>query len=377
MYSNIKYFKSLNVLRFIAAYLVVIHHSEGMKVKNGISRISSLSFFENGSLAVTFFFVLSGFLITYFLLKEKQQTNNINVAGFYIKRVLRIYPLYYLLVLFGTLAVPFLINMFHIDYDIPYSFSETWYYFVFFLPILVTYFYGHHLLEPLWSIGVEEVFYLFWAPLLKIAKKRILPILLLVIAIKIILLLLSYVYDTPALYNVIVRTYSIDSMAIGGVGAYLLFNCKKDLSQSIIYKPAVQYVIYAILFIYVFFNKNITNGIWQAVFNIPIISGILVNFLFLYLIIGSSVVENSIVNFENKFFSYLGRISYGIYMYHTTIIAISIIFLNKVVKVSNPLLANISFYLMVTIGVIVVSHLSYKYFESIILKFKRKKTPVS
>ncbi len=55
MYTNIDYFKSLNTLRFITAYFVLIHHSESMKAKNGILRISSLSFFENGSLAVTFF----------------------------------------------------------------------------------------------------------------------------------------------------------------------------------------------------------------------------------------------------------------------------------------------------------------------------------
>lgn len=374
MYTNITYFKSLNTLRFIAAYFVLIHHSEGMKAKNGIQKISSLSFFENGSLAVTFFFVLSGFLITYFLLKEKKATQDVKVRKFYLKRVLRIYPLYYLLVLFGTVVLPFLMGVVHFDYDMPYTFSETWYYFVFFLPILVTYYYGHHLLEPLWSIGVEEVFYLFWAPLFKFVKKNILSIFLVVIGIKVILLLIPYIYTaTPPLYTALVRTYSVESMAIGGLGAYILFNYKKNLSQTIIYKPVIQFFTYFVLFVYLIFNKNITNDIWQIVFRTPIISGFLVNFLFLYLIIGSSVVENSIINLENRFFSYLGRISYGIYMYQTTVISISIILMSKFVKVSNPILSNTIFYVMATVGVILISHLSYKYFESPILRLNQKK----
>ena len=244
-------------------------------------------------------------------------------------------------------------------------------YFVFFLPILVTYYNGHHLLEPLWSIGVEEVFYLFWAPVFKFAKKNILPILLLVIGTKIILLLLPYIYNTPALYNALVRTYSIESMAIGGIGAYILFNYKKNLSNTIIYKPLIQCLIYICLFTYIFFNKNITNDIWQVVFSTPIISGVLINFLFLYLIIGSSIVENSIINLENKVFSYLGKISYGIYMFHTTVISISIILLNRFIKIENPFITNITFYVVTTIGTLLVSHLSYKYFESTIFKINK------
>lgn len=373
MYTNINYFKSLNTLRFIAAYFVLIHHSESMKAKNGIARICTLSFFENGSLAVNFFFVLSGFLITYFLLKEKKRTKNVEVRKFYLKRILRIYPLYYLLIVFGTVIVPFLIGKFHIDYDIPYTLSETWYYFIFFLPILVTYYHGHHLLEPLWSIGVEEIFYLFWAPLFKFVKRNILSIFLIVIGIKIILSLIPYIYTTPDLYNTLIRTYNIESMAIGGLGAYILFNYEKNISHSVLYKPAIQYFIYMILLVYLFFDKNISLSFWHLVFKTPIVSGIIINILFLYLIIGVSVVENSIINLENRIFSYFGKISYGIYMYHTTVISMTIIFINKFIRIGDPFWQNVLFYLIVTIGVILVSHLSYKYFESMFFNINRKR----
>jgi len=61
------------------------------------------------------------------------------------------------------------------------------------MPGLVTFHFGHHFLEPLWSIGVEEVFYLIWAPLFKYIKKRVWVLLLSVILFKIILYVSGFV----------------------------------------------------------------------------------------------------------------------------------------------------------------------------------------
>ena len=98
-YKNIKLFPGLNSLRFMAAFLVLMHHSETIKSKHGIVNFDWLGLFKNGGNAVTFFFVLSGFLITYLLLKERHKTATTSIKNFYLKRVLRIWPLYFLLVL--------------------------------------------------------------------------------------------------------------------------------------------------------------------------------------------------------------------------------------------------------------------------------------
>ncbi|MCC8145694.1 MAG: hypothetical protein LIO93_04475 [Bacteroidales bacterium] len=55
LYKNITYFKGLNTLRFFAAFLVLIHHAEGMKIKNGLAALPSISLFHNGTYAVAFF----------------------------------------------------------------------------------------------------------------------------------------------------------------------------------------------------------------------------------------------------------------------------------------------------------------------------------
>ncbi len=82
-YKNISIFQGLNSLRFIAAFFVVMHHSETIKNKNGLDNFEWLGLFRNGTNAVTIFFVLSGFLITYLLLKEIGKTNDISVKTFF------------------------------------------------------------------------------------------------------------------------------------------------------------------------------------------------------------------------------------------------------------------------------------------------------
>jgi peptidoglycan/LPS O-acetylase OafA/YrhL len=109
MTDKIKYFLNLNGLRFIAASTVVIHHVEQTKDLYGFK-----NYFGNatvqliGSMGVTLFFVLSGFLITYLLLQEKAVHQTVQLGKFYMRRVLRIWPLYYLVVLLGLFVFPHL-----------------------------------------------------------------------------------------------------------------------------------------------------------------------------------------------------------------------------------------------------------------------------
>lgn len=372
-YKSITYFKGLNTLRFIAAYLVLIHHAEQIRVKNGFEDIQWLSLFRNGDHAVTFFFVLSGFLITYLLLKENYKTKSISIKNFYMKRVLRIWPLYFLMVIIGTLILPFCFDLFNIDYEMPYTFEQVWYYFLFFLPSLVTFFFGHHLLEPLWSIGVEEIFYLIWAPLFKFLKKYILCILFIIISVKIALYLcIENNIITDDLIIHLIRTLRFEAMSIGGLGAYFIFNRRKNISDLYIYKRPIQFIIYSVLLIFFLFNHNIDNTIWNSIFRIPIISSLIVNFLFLYLIIGVSMIDQSIIKLENKIFSYLGEISYGIYMYHMISIFTVILFLKNILISLNPILSATIFYILVTIVVIIISAISKRYFEDPFLRIKKK-----
>ena len=116
------YFPGLNGLRFFAAFSVVVTHIELVKhfkgyptlwVENAsdeltLTHILQKIIFHAGGLGVYFFFVLSGFLITYLLLVEKAKTGTVAVKKFYWRRVLRIWPLYYLIVILGFFVIPYI-----------------------------------------------------------------------------------------------------------------------------------------------------------------------------------------------------------------------------------------------------------------------------
>ena len=88
------YFPNLNALRFAAALMVIVYHLERLKMRYGLPNRAVKSVIETlGPLGVVLFFVLSGFLITYLLLVEVRGTGTVNVRDFYLRRILRIWPL--------------------------------------------------------------------------------------------------------------------------------------------------------------------------------------------------------------------------------------------------------------------------------------------
>src|SRR5690349_8717514 len=112
--------KGLNGIRAIAALSVVISHTLLALEYFGIKKVNEGWNFA--SYGVTMFFTLSGFLITYLLVKEKRIFATINIKEFYIRRVLRIWPLYY----FYIILVIFVLLI-----KFPESLSESIYYYLF------------------------------------------------------------------------------------------------------------------------------------------------------------------------------------------------------------------------------------------------------
>src|ERR1700744_123190 len=89
------YFKNLDGLRFIASFLVLVQHAYGFKKSYSDASPFVFSLFEEtGRMGVNLFFVLSGFLISYLLLMERDASGTVSYRNFYLRRVLRIWPLY-------------------------------------------------------------------------------------------------------------------------------------------------------------------------------------------------------------------------------------------------------------------------------------------
>jgi len=373
MYKDVKYFKGLNALRFFAAYLVVIHHAEQIRMKYGLFNLKEYSLFNNGGIAVTFFFVLSGFLISYLLFKESDITNNISVKKFYFRRILRIWPLYFLIVIIGIIFLPYILDFIGYSYSLPYSFNDVILYYILFSPFMVNIFYGHHLIEPLWSIGVEELYYIVWAPLFKFLRNYILPIIILIIFVRSLLIYASFLgYFDPVIQRLI-RMLRFEAMAIGGLAAYLIYNYSSILTHFL-FSRLSQFllIIFVLLRIFAFKLLVAQSMVFNFLFTTPVISQLVIMIIFAWLIINISLNPKSIVRLDNKILNFLGNISYGIYMYHMLVIFGIVVFFKQYLLIMNSFPSSIIFYLLITTLVIIVSYLSKRFFEDYFLSFKKR-----
>ncbi len=373
------HFSGLNTLRFFAAYFVVLHHGETIRAKYGLPNFEHFSFFRNGAIAVSFFFVLSGFLITYLLLTELKNRGGVSLRKFYMRRVLRIFPLYYLLVIIGLIAIPVFLNVIHFPNTQPYDTATGGILFLFFLSFVVNSMFGSHLLEPLWSIGVEEYFYLIWAPLFKFFKNHILKVIASVIVVKsiIILYFLTQNIESESLKIVgdVLLSLKFELMAIGGLGAYAVFKDRKRVENALIFTSPFQILFFIILFFRLFFHIYFFDNqffIYKFLFLTPVLGSITEGSIFLWLILNVSVNPRPLFQLNNAFLEKLGGISYGIYMYQMLVIFGVVLVFKKMMLLMPPPLSSAFFYSIVTIGVIGVSWISKKYFEDWFLKFKNR-----
>ena len=360
------FFEGINALRFIAALAVVITHIELIKHIFGIDNYwQNTLVFNLGGLGVYFFFVLSGFLITYLLLVEKQKTNTVSVKKFYWRRVLRIWPLYYLIVLIGFFVLP-RFELFHISYlqtNFEQHFNSNLFLYLLILPNLAfALFTAVPNIGQTWSIGVEEQFYIVWPWVIKKSKnifKTLLIIIVSLIALKVIVLLLGKFYNQQAWYlvlKVFIAMSKFECMAIGGIGAYYLFNQPIFLS---VFKHVTVPIVALILIIALLY---ITPAFLQD--GLHIVMAVLFLAIILY------VVQSHTRWLQSNILNFLGKISYGLYMYHLMLIPLILFFIMKFMTADNSLMFNIVLYSATISASILVASISYYVFE---LKFVRLK----
>ena len=312
------WFPGLNGLRFFAAMAVACSHVELLKQYHGLpNSYDHPAVYELGRLAVTLFFVLSGYLITWLLLNERQRTNAIDVRAFYMRRILRIWPLYFLVVLISFLVLPHLAA-----FQVPRStdaigahFGITFPLFVVFLPQLALSLYEPvPFAEPAWSIGVEEQFYLLWPLLLRRTKnfpRLAIAIIVLAIGTRQAALWIAQANraDDAALrfWNGAISYFyftRIECMAIGGLFAWLVFAKKRAMLQ-VLHSTFVQLATYALtawLLITTSFKPIFHYGVYSVLFGI--------------LILNVSTNPRSLIRLPGRAFEFLGNISFSIYMLH-------------------------------------------------------------
>ena len=195
-------------LRAVAAILVVLFHAD-------------MPGFDNGFVGVDVFFVLSGFLITSLLLRERLRTNSISLWGFYARRARRLFPAALLVlivtaVLYQLWATPLEVATNRSGFAFASIYVSNWY----FMGQATDYFAESAAVSPVlhyWSLSVEEQFYLVWPVVMlgvlsirAIRERLNIPFLIsLLIALFAISAIMNSGNETSAYFNTIARAYQL------------------------------------------------------------------------------------------------------------------------------------------------------------------------
>jgi peptidoglycan/LPS O-acetylase OafA/YrhL len=315
-----------------------------------------VAFSVAAAFGVPVFFTLSAFLITELLTLEKRSKGSLDVKAFYVRRILRIWPLYFLI-----LGSAFSVSWIHYHGLIPVSALVA---FLFFMGNWYTGKHGYLSsgAGPLWSISVEEQFYIIWPLFVRVLSRRIMGVMCILAwvgsQIAVILLCLNHVQIATTLWtNSLVQ---LQYLALGA-GVSLLLNGSTPafrVRTRLLMVILAAIILYAPVFIFIpvpFVDVSSVGSTYPMF----LFAGAAVTILLLALL-GCSSLESWHV------LRYLGKISYGLYVFHGLCLGI-------LERIAFHLHVQPSSFTSAVLGLastIAVAAVSYRYFESPFLRLK-------
>ena len=368
------YFKNLDGLRFIAAAMVILQHTSEYKVFNadlGLPNMFRRNFEGLGSYGVTLFFVLSGYLIFYLLFTEHKITNTVNVKNFYIRRMLRIWPLYLGFGILMILGIDYLQGKLGNQIDTP-VFENLFYLFTFSINLQMLFAIPNKgIIELYWSVCIEEQFYLVAPWIVKKWANKLLYIIIGLIAIGLLTKFILYELETRGHYdfNNINPLYfftlcRLDNFGIGALAAYIYF--KKPVYEK------CKHVIenkYLQLFVILFTLAFILNLVPEPWFVSTFLFATFPSVLFAFIILAASTGK-FIFNLETRLLKSLGKYSYGIYVFHAVVSQVVLVVFIKYLPHDSKWAFEVAFPLASIVLSSIVAGLSYEIYEKRFLKLK-------
>lgn len=290
---------SLDGFRAISIALVLISHS---RFSNGFPFQNSEMLLSNvGSLGVTVFFVISGFLITYLLLTEEAERKEINLKYFYIRRVLRIFPVYFLYCIFvfalkNHESIVITTNNFIHIVSFTTNFDKH---------IFSTF-------QHFWSLSVEEQFYLIWPISIVLFRKNLKVVIIAFLLLSSIFRITAYKFPHWEISNLNSFFDYSDSIFIGALGGILFFENKQPYFLRFFKSYFSQIALIGVIILLRYSQGMGKLGYITIPFGNTIISFCILYIIFNYIIIS----EGSIFKFlNNKIIIHIGVLSYSIYIW--------------------------------------------------------------
>jgi len=312
------FFPNLDGLRFLAFFAVFLSHGFG-----GLPKLFDFAphlrdvLFESGGFGVAFFFTLSGFLITYLIVSETAVTGSIDVRAFYIRRTLRIWPLYYLVIVFAFVLYPSIKSLLGLGSPIDAG-SPFWH--IFFLSnfdlIHMGPGHGAQITNVTWSVAIEEQFYLCWPLLFLIIKPDFHKVMFLPIILGSLIFRMIHLGDEMVLYF---HTLSVISdMAVGGFAAYLAatsFRFNEYIRNTS--RPCIV-LIYAVGLLLVIFHARVF-----ALSILPAIERLVLSLFYVFILLEQNYCDRSLFKMSRlRPISKLGTYTYGLYLLHPVAILV-------------------------------------------------------
>lgn len=362
------YFENLTGLRFLGALTVFFFHIFTLNREiwgsfydaqwfDAIYKVAS-----KGHLGINLFFVLSGFLITYLLLWEQKQNGKINLFHYLMRRTLRVWPLYFLIVVFGFFLFP------RIPYGIE-TVHELWRYALFlanFDELIIGLKDNINFLTAIWTVSVEEQFYIVWGVLIGLFSFRSKYASILFFALILvgsIIFRSFHLTDERVLYF---HSFSVMSdLAIGGFIGYLAFHKKIQSYFRELPKWGIV-LVYLIGTALIILEGKLFTGTSIA------ISRFVPGLFFGFVILEQVYANNSFFKVDRiPLMKFSGEISYGFYMFHCIFIYYWSIFFNAY-DLTDSIAWFVLYATVVFLSTYATAILSYHYFEQPFLKLKKR-----
>lgn len=344
-FKSARYFSGLDALRALSVIAVIWSHVGGY---HGGGLLGE------GRRGVDLFFAISGFLVTTLLVRERDRTGRVSLQDFYVRRTLRIFPLYYAILALYCIVV-------FLTLQDTVKGAEFWTN----LPYFITYT-SNWFVDPAaagdrgatfyfaWSLATEEQFYLFWPPLMVLLLKATgrtwtLPVAaLLLLALKVAMT----PFDGTSLPATIVA--SLSPAILFGVAFALVLNNRRAFNQfyPALGSPVAAPVAALVLLLLLQFDGN-----WLAV-------RLAMAVLVASLCVREDTWLHPVLTWRSL--GYLGTISYGIYLMHMLAANAARLVLHHQ--------SGMDVFIATTLGAAVAASLSFRFFEAPLLRLKSRFT---
>ena len=299
---------SLDGLRALAVTLVLFAHGLNGKSFPKIQKTDFGYYLSGlGTLGVTIFFVISGYLITLLLLHEFQKFGRIDLRAFYVRRILRIFPVFYLYIVSLSLLASIT------EYSIP---AEDYRHA---LTFTANYKVLNWMLGHLWSLSVEEQFYLFWPLIVACGRRHIFSVATALICLAPVARVVAYKFPEIAPYVLAPSLANADVLMFGAVLANFTFLRSPILSRPVLHSWRIRILCLVLMCIFPFlatrgiagkislpFERTIT-GLCAACL-IHSVTQVRDDFLYRLL--------------NNRFVNYIGVLSFSIYIWQQMFLTI-------------------------------------------------------